>query len=282
MTRSNKKQKEYDEILHPLLCSTGIQPRCGPLGSENPDFMMQISDRMVGVEVTMFQSDKTVTCVGRRVIKRRAVESEWERFEKDFKRKHADLKGIYILFRFKNIIPPQQEYDVFFQEILEFVRSILGAVSEEFMVFGMSDFPSSLMKKYLKPVGGITLRRCDGGEFDSNMTAGFVDSCPARTISKIVVKKTAKAYRKADELWLVIGQSGRPSEMVLPISGSSEFNACLDLQESLSSSPFSRVYCFTAGGLLQWNKRDGKWASGNPSGDHPLEPGADSAGRLRR
>jgi hypothetical protein len=76
-----------------------------------------------------------------------------------------------------------------------------------------------------------------------------------------VEKKTelAKAYRKADELWLVIGQSGRLSEMALLVNGASEFDASHDLQKRLSSSPFSRVYVFTARGLLQWDKREGNW-----------------------
>lgn len=263
MTRSNQKQEEC-EILRVLLRVTGIRPESGPLEGEKPDFMMQISGRTVGVEVVMYQSDKTVACVGRRAFKKRAVESEWERLEeysKDFRRENADLKGIYILFRFKNTVPPRKEYGAFLEEILQFVRSRQEVVSEEFAEFGMPDFTSPLMKKHLRAIGGLVLRWCGHGEWDSNITAGFVDGHPTHTISRIVAKKTmlAKAYRKADELWLVIGQSGRLSEMVLPINGAPDLDASPDLQGSLSSSPFSRVYVFTAKGLLQWNKKEGNW-----------------------
>ena len=65
--------------------------------------------------------------------------------------------------------------------------------------------------------------------------------------------------RDAGPLEAATGQSGKPSEMVLPINGASEFDASLDVQESLSCSPFSRVYVFTAMGLFRWDKRDGKW-----------------------
>jgi hypothetical protein len=259
MTRLNQKQKEY-EILRALLRATGIRPECLPLKAEKPDFTMLISGRTVGIEVTMYQSGKTVAGVGRRAVKRRVVESEWERLEKsskNFQREHADLKNVYILFRFKNIVPPKKEHDAFFQEILQFVRSRQNAVSAEGAAFWMPDFQSPLMKKYLKD---MTLRRCECGEWDSSITAGFVGR-PACTISKIVATKTnsAEAYLKADELWLVVGQSGLLSEMVLPINGASELDKCLDLQEGLLSSPFSRVYVFTAMGLFQWDKSEGNW-----------------------
>jgi hypothetical protein len=264
MTRATQKQKE-SEVLRQLLFATGIQPECEPdVTGDKPDVMMRMFGRTVGIEVVTYQSGGTVVRAGRRRVERRAVESEWERlktYSKEFQEKHPDLNDIYILFRFKSIVPPQEEYDLFLEEILRFVRSRQEAVSAEYVEFGMADFPSPLMKKYLKPIRGITLRRGERGELDSNITAGYVDSHPASTISKIVSKKAEKAkeYRKADELWLAIGQSGQLSEMVLPINGACDFDASPDLQESLLSSPFSRVYVFTAMGLFRWDKREGNW-----------------------
>jgi hypothetical protein len=43
---------------------------------ERPDFMLTISARTVGVEVTMYQSCKTIAGVTRR-----KVEAAWEQFE---------------------------------------------------------------------------------------------------------------------------------------------------------------------------------------------------------
>jgi hypothetical protein len=263
MTRLTQKQEE-SEILRELLSATGIRPDSGPLEGEKPDFTIQISGRTVGVEVVIYQSGRTVVRAGRRTIKRRAVESEWERLEtysKEFQKKHPELNGIYILLRFNSTVPPQEEYDLFLEEILRFVRSRQEAASAEFVEFGMADFLSPLMRKYLKPIGGITLRRGEYGELDSNITAGFVDSHPASTILKIIAKKAtlAKDYRTTDALWLVIGQSGRLSEMVLPINAACDFDASPDLQESLLSSPFSRVYVFTAMGLFLWGKQEGNW-----------------------
>jgi hypothetical protein len=259
MTQSTQKQEER-EILRELLSATGIRPECSPVEGEKPDFMIQVSGRTVGVEVTMYRSDKTVAVVGKHAVRRRQVESEWESFERSslgFRREHAELKDVCILFRFRNIVPPRQKYGVFFQEILQFVRSRPQEVGTGYVQLWGPDFGSPLMIEYLE---AICLRRCERGEWDSNVTAGFVDR-PARTIAKIVAAKgeLAKTYRPASELWLVIGHSGRPSEMVLPISGVSELDASPEIQRSLPFSPFSRVYVFTAMGLFKWDKTDDKW-----------------------
>jgi hypothetical protein len=259
MTRSTQKQKE-SEVLRQLLSATGIQPECEPdVTGDKPDVMMQMFGRTVGIEVVMYQSSKRVAGG-----ERRAVEAEWERLEgysKAIRKEHAVFEHMYVLFRFRNIVPPRNRYEEFCQEILQFIRSRQDSVSAEPEVFGISDFTSPLMRKHLKAIEGLVLKRCERDEWDSNITAGFVDSYPACTISKIVSKKTelAKAYRKADELWLAIGQSGQLSETVLPINGACDFDASPDLQDSLLSSPFSRVYVFTAVGLFQWDKREGNW-----------------------
>jgi len=259
MTRPDQKQEE-SEIFDELLAATGIQPECEPdVTGDKPDVMMQMFGRTVGIEVVVYQSSKRVAGV-----EMRAVEAEWERLEeysKAIRKEHAVFEHMYVLFRFKNIVPLRNQYEEFCQEILQFIRSRQESVSAEPEVFGISDFTSPLMRRHLKAIGGLVLKRCERDEWDSNITAGFVDSHPARTISKIVAKKTvlAKAYRRADELWLVIGQSGQLSEMVLPITGACDFDANPDLQESLFSSPFSRVYVFTAMGLFQWDRREGNW-----------------------
>jgi hypothetical protein len=222
--------------------------------------MIQVSGRTVGVEVTMYRSDKTVARVGKHAVRRRQVESEWESFEGSslgFRREHAELKDVCVLFRFRNVVPPKQRYGMFYQEVLQFVCSKQQEISTGYVQFWRPDFVSPLMTEYLQ---AICLRRCERGEWDSNVTAGFVDR-PACIIAKIVAAKggLAKAYRPAAELWLVIGHSGRPSEMVLPISGVSEFDASPEIQRSLPFSPFSRVYVFTAMGLFKWDKMDDKW-----------------------
>lgn len=157
-------------------------------------------------------------------------------------------------------MPARQQYTAFLQEILGFVCLRQADLDGQYRDFWRPDFTSAspLMIKYLKT---ISLKRCEtgeSGEWYSNITSGFVDR-PACTISRIVELKSAKVYRAADELWLVIQRSGRPSETVLPIRGVGEFNASEDLQRSLTASPFARVYAFTAMGLFGWEKISGNW-----------------------
>ncbi len=132
------------------------------------------------------------------------------------------------------------------------MRHSIGAESVDFW---WSDFTSPLMIKYLQ---AVVLKCCERGEWDSNLTAGFVDP-PAGTIARIVAEKSAKTYRPTDELWLVIQDSHWPSEMVLPINGACELDDNPDLQMNLTTSHFSRVYAFTAMGLFRWDRSGGKW-----------------------
>jgi hypothetical protein len=252
MTRPIQKQYERETLIK-LLSTIQVQLDSQPLEGETPDFMIPMSGRTIGVEVTMYQSGRTVAG-----LPKRAIEAEWEEFETSsqiFQRENTELTNVYILFRFKDAIPPRRERDVFFREVLEFVRGTGCRIGNEYVDFWRGEITSSLMSKYLKD---IVLRRCERGQWDSNMTAGFI-AVPAETISRIVTEKSAKQYRPADELWLVIEGSHRPSEMILAIRGVSELNASPDLLENLTASPFSRVYAFTAMGLFRWDRNGAKW-----------------------
>lgn len=250
MTRPIQKQDERETLIR-LLATIRVQLDSHPLEGETPDFMIPVSGRMIGVEVTMYQSGRKVAD-----LPKRAIEAEWEEFETSsqiFQRENTELTNVYILFRFKDAIPPRRERSVFFREVLEFVRRT--QINDEYVDFWRGEITSSLMSKYLKD---IVLRRCEHGHWDSNITAGFI-AVPAETISRIVTEKSAKQYRPADELWLVIEGSHRPSEMILAIRGVSELNASPDLLENLTESPFSRIYAFTAMGLFRWDRNGAKW-----------------------
>jgi hypothetical protein len=252
MTRSTQKQNER-KILSELLSAIHLQPDGEPVDGEKPDFVIRTSGTTVGIELTTYQSGRTVAGVPKR-----AVEAAWDDLEQasqKFQTENADLHGVYILFRFGGMVPPRHEHAKFFDEIREFVQSIDQDIGIEFVEFWRPSFASPLMKQYLQ---AIVLRRSERSEWDSNLTAGFVDP-PADIIAKIVADKSAKTYRPADEFWLVIADSGQPSEMILPIAGISEFNARLQLRKNLAISPFARVYAFTAMGLFCWDRPRDNW-----------------------
>ncbi|MGA7710314.1 MAG: hypothetical protein WCA81_00310 [Rhizomicrobium sp.] len=146
MTRPTQKQDERDTLIE-LMATIGVQLESCPMEGEVPDFMIQISSRTVGIEVTTYQSRKTVAG-----IQKRAIEAEWEELERSsqaFQNENVELTGIYILFRFKNSVPPRRERAEFFCEILDFVRKNGRRIGDEWAEFWLYDLTSPLMLKYL-------------------------------------------------------------------------------------------------------------------------------------
>jgi hypothetical protein len=227
--------------------------------SDKPDFILKVpGGRTIGLEVTTYQSGKSVPIGDKGKITQRKVEAAWEHFEcasKTFRSKNADLQNIAITFWFNNIIPPKEQYDQLFMEIRNFILLKQKDLSDCFSVYSRYQFTSPLMVKYFRD---ILVNIHKDGEWNSNKEFGFVNR-PATTIAGIIGGKArkVKSYRKTDEIWLVIQRSGRLSETVLPIGGITEFNENPELRDKLTNGPFSRVYVFTAMGLFQWDRLGG-------------------------
>jgi hypothetical protein len=224
MTPRSKEEAERN-ILERLLLTKGIVPETPPQKGETPDFMVQISSRTIGVEVTTYQSGKTIIAPdGRR--ERREVEAEWEClkcFSNSFRDEHPDLKNIGIIFWFKTLVPQEKEYRNFLLEVKNFISSKHNEIGDTLRVYWNYEFtsPSPLMEKYLKY---IAVNIHENAEWDSDKASGgFIDP-PAGIVARRVLAKSVKKgktinYRNAAELWLVIDSSGRNSETNLPIKG---------------------------------------------------------------
>jgi hypothetical protein len=263
MTGCSQKQAERS-VLERLLSTEGITPEMPPQKGETPDFMMKVSGQSIGVEVTTYQSGKTVAIPGKGRRSRRANEAEWEHLKclsHSFRTSHPTLKNIGIILWFKNLVPSRNEANDFLVEINDFICAKHNELRQTFTVYSSYQFTSSpLMRKYIRDIG---INVHDDAEWDSNMASGgFVDP-PAAIISDIVKLKTVNkkrqtvSYRNADELWLIIDSSGRNSETNLPIKGVKEFYDHKFLNENLENSPFARVYTFTAMGLFSWHRGRG-------------------------
>lgn len=253
MTRPIQKQSERD-TLRTLFFVLDMPPEISCEDGEAPDFMVQIDDRTIGIEVTMYQSGQIVAATG---IQKRKVESEWERFNcssRFFREEQPDLRNICILFRFKDSVPPSKERQLFLTEILDFIRLRRSELGPQYLVFSRHQFTSPLMMKYLSD---LCLCVCEHADWDSNVTAGFLGRFD-ENVAGIVTKKSVKLYRQATELWLVIQCSGRISETMLPINGADDFNRNVVLRTNLHTGPFSKVYISTAMGWFQWDKV-GEW-----------------------
>jgi hypothetical protein len=252
MTRSVQKEDEHDSLMS-LLADIGIRPDADPEAGETPDFLLSVDGALVGVELTKYQSGKVLGAVKRRVIE--AAWEEFETFASDFRRTHGELKDFNVHFRFKGGVPSRKEHAAFLGEVLVFVSAKQEAIGAEFVEFWIPDFSSILMRRHLK---ALVVRRRKYGIWESNLSAGFVDR-PATRIAAIVGEKAKKNYRISDKLWLAILYSYRLSEMVLPITGIAELDACPELQGNLASSPFSSVYVCSPMGLFEWGRKGTGW-----------------------
>jgi hypothetical protein len=246
MTRLAQKQQER-AVLRQLFRNSKIVDANYEDG-ERPDFIVRVANRSIGIEVTMFRSNES-----RGDHSRRSVEASWEELKKLWGERE---RNISVLLRFIANTPTRRELRGFLEEIVMFIETNKDIISGRYQLFWRYTFSSPLMSKYLWAIG---LAKYDQGSFDSNLTAGFLVPRPAETIAAIVSGKSGKKFRAVNELWLVIHSSGRPSEMVLPINGASELDTCPRLQEVLEICCFSKLFIFTALGLLGWDADCRRW-----------------------
>jgi len=262
MTRCNQKAAEH-EVVERLLSALNVRAGIDHK-REKPDIALKMSERTIGVEVTTYASDKNSVSADRKHPTRRAIEAAWECFESasaSFRMEHRDLKDIGVIFWFKRELPHKNSRQQFLLEIKEFVLSKKGELGHEFSVYSGHEFTSPLMAKYVRDIAANIHADVS---WDSDKTSGFIER-PGPTISEIVAKKSAlaRSYSKMDEMWLLIDGSGRPSEMILPIHGASEFESDKELHYALEGSPFSKVYAFTSMGLFEWTRLGG-WRNVRP------------------
>jgi hypothetical protein len=252
MTRQSQKESER-KPLDELLLTIGLTPDEITEG-EQPDFMLAVSARTIGVEVTMYQSGTTVGAG----FGQRQVESEWEgllRASRDFRSVEADISDVNVGLMFHDVAPARRDYQDFMTEIAAFIRSRVEDIGATDTAFWSPQFTSPLMKRYLRT---LHLRTCAFAEWYSNITAGWV-ARPDATLESIVAEKAAKTYRASDELWLVIQCSHRVSETVLPLEGAADLNAI-----SVQGGPFAKTYLLTMHGNFEWDRSSG-WSNLGPT-----------------
>ncbi len=249
MTRLD--QKQYERVtLRTLLSILGIPADTVCEEGETPDFLVQINGESIGIEMTRYQSGQVVAAAS---IERRAVEAEWERFNcfsKSLREEQPELKKISVIFRFKNVVPPSRERQLFLAEIVNFIRLHQYELGHQYVIFSLHQFVSQLMMKYLTD---LCLCISERAHWDSNLTAGKLSPFVG-AITRIIREKSTKRYRRAAKLWLVIQCSGLISETALPLNDADEFNRNVALGECLRAGRFARVFISTAMGWFHWDR----------------------------
>jgi len=253
MTTSEQKESELRTLQH-LLGALELYPDREPIGGETPDFILLSSGRTIGVEITVFQSG-TTTEDG---VDLRKVEGEWSKFEaasQEFRRARPYLHDLNVGLLFKASMPPRRDYSGFMEEIATFARDRCVELGEEGRDYRPVDFASPLMNQYLST---LHLKPGKYPEWFSNVSGGGWIGAPDGALTKIVIAKASKKYRRTDELWLAIQCNPRASEMMMPLEGALDFNYVAGLETALCASSFLKVFVVTyGGGTFEWNKVDG-------------------------
>jgi hypothetical protein len=261
MTRPDQKRSER-QTLDAVLAALGLRTDQEPEAGETPDFTVLLSGRTVGIEITAYQSGATVDGG----TERRKVESEWDILQRAtdaFRSERPELRNINVGLMFIGPVPPRRQHAEFMEEIAAFIRDHAADLTSEDSTFWPPSFSTALMRAYLRT---LYLRVDQYAVWHSNLAGGFV-ARPDATIAAIVAEKSAKRFRPADELWLVIQSSARVSEMLLDILGVEDFSSV----PTLDPFVFSRVFVLAVTGAYEWRKGAGwrKLTGENAEGHGP-------------
>ncbi len=247
MTRANQKEAER-RTLNAALAALGLQAEREPADGETPDFMVPVLGRTIGVEITMYRS--------RDVIEggtgRRQVENEWELLKAavdGYREANPEFRNVSVGLMFAGPVPPKRQHAEFIAEIAAFASKYARELSSEDLTFWPQSFTSPLMRQFLRT---LFLRHDQYAEWYSSVAFGYV-ARPGQIIADIVAEKSGKSFRPADEQWLVIQCGARISEMVLDLTGVSDFASvpCLD------GTVFSRVIVLANTGVYEWQRTSG-------------------------
>jgi hypothetical protein len=247
MTRPEQKLSER-QTLDAVFAALGLRPDQEPEAGETPDFTVLVSGRTIGVEITTYQSGATVDGG----TERRKVESEWDllqRASETFRGAHPEFREINVGLMFSGSVPPRRQHAKFMEEIAAFIHDHAADLTSDDSTFWPPSFSTPLMRAYLRT---LYLRVDQYAVWHSNLSGGFV-ARPDATIADIVAEKSAKSFRPADELWLVIQSSVRISEMMSDIMGVEDFGSV----PSLEPYVFSRVFVLAFTGAYEWRRAVG-------------------------
>ena len=207
---------------------------------ETPDFVLELNQLSIGIELTEFHSDLK----GDKGYPRRLIEESWTSLQQDIMKavcKDAVLEKTNGFLTFKELdLPPKSKYDEFIEELIQLSHEMLESNHDK--IKPGSAYP--LLNKYLKQ---FYLKRVDCYiTWEWNHISSFIGLTETELIKTIQPKiKKSKHYRKndLDELWLII-VSGTNLSQTMPTHLGETLRTFDTTNAILSESFFNKVFIY--------------------------------------
>jgi len=209
----NKKRKEL-YYLEPFLKLYGVSPTKINLNVESPDFIINYSDKKIGIELTEYHSLQEV--LGH---SRREVESNWERIQGKIYEKiklDKELMGTHVLMFLRKIILPSQG------EISSFIEELINCTK----LFIVEDKKSSLvpeaykiLNKYIDQIDVSKINDTSFLKWECDINTGSI-GLKEKELLNVITPKISKDkiyyLKNLDELWLLVTFGWRISQSAPP------------------------------------------------------------------
>ena len=218
--------------------------------SESPDFIVNIHQLEIGIEITEFHSDLK----GEKGWPRRLVEEAWASLQKKIMtevEKYEELKNMKGLLSFENVeIPRNSEQKSFIDELIQ-VSLEMFKTGQQKISPGIN-YP--LLNKYLKKFCLEKVNCYITWEWNHN--ASFIGLSERELINTVKSKiDRAKDYlkRHVDELWLIVVSDVRLSQ-AMPVDLIAKLNTFNKLDRLLLGSNYKNVflYQYQIGVIYKW------------------------------
>jgi len=209
----NKKREELF-YLEPFLELYGVSPTKITLDVESPDFIINYSDKKIGIELTEYHS--LIETSGH---SRREVESNWEKLQGEIYEKvklDKELVGICVSIFFRKIfLPSRREILAFIDELINCTKAFI--IKDKKSVLVPEKY--KILNKYVDEIDIYKIGGKSHPRWNSNLNVGFIGLTEEGLLS-IIESKINKVeryrLRGLNELWLLVIFGHRISQSVPP------------------------------------------------------------------
>ncbi len=227
-----------------VACLTPSSIHRGPSldGNSNPDFVVCIEGKQVGIEETTYYRQQRVD----ELRPRQATESAWDDLRKVIartKHRHKELEEIHASISFRNFrLPPPREHEAFADELVGFAVQERHALENVFHRFTKFGGQYRLLNGYIE-YAEIRQAGCKVLYWDWRHNAEHVGLKEDELLDIIKTKTVRHVRAEFDENWLLITSRTETSQQMGPLSAE-KLNGFENVRHALANGPFDKVYIY--------------------------------------